>query len=377
MTFKRQTMAKTDYSVFDNMLEGLQVIGPDYSYVYVNRAVARQANVSMQDLLGVVMMEKFPGIEHTAMFGKLRRCMEDKKPCNMINRFQFPDGRAGWFDLRMEPVDDGVLIMSFDITDRKLLEEQLRELNELLELKVHERTRHLVEVLDREKEHVEVKDAFVSMASHELRTPISVITNSVVLAEHAMKTGNQDALERNFGRIRTATQNMVGILEDFLSLDSLQRGLVQVENESVDLEDFMKAVTEEFDNICKEGQMIKFSHNGRRDVMLGKNILRNILFNLISNAIKYSENNVRVTTNLNDGHLEICVKDAGIGIPEAQQVNLFSKFFRASNTTDIQGTGLGLNIVKHYVDLLHGSIDFCSKENKGTEFRVVLPVEQE
>jgi signal transduction histidine kinase len=124
----------------------------------------------------------------------------------------------------------------------------------------------------------------------------------------------------------------------------------------------------------KPGQTIELSCNGIScEVFLDKKILRNIVLNLLSNAIKYSEKNISLRAEVNAENIVLYVRDQGIGIPAEQQKNMFGKFFRASNASEIQGTGLGLNIVKHYVDLINGRIEFTSEEGIGTTFKLTIP----
>lgn len=112
--------------VLDNLLEGFQVISPEYRYIYVNDAVLRHGRTTSESLLGKTMMEVYPSIEETEMFAALRRCMRDRRPAQMENEFHFPDGAKGWFELRFEPVPEGVAILSIDVTDRKRAEIGLR-----------------------------------------------------------------------------------------------------------------------------------------------------------------------------------------------------------------------------------------------------------
>jgi signal transduction histidine kinase len=125
----------------------------------------------------------------------------------------------------------------------------------------------------------------------------------------------------------------------------------------------------------RKNQHVEFIYQGEEEVYQDKKILRNVLLNLLSNAVKYSQEGktVYVTTTVKSGKSQIAVKDEGIGIPAEAQKKLFDKFFRAKNATNIQGTGLGLNIVKRYVELLDGDIAFVSKENEGTTFTVEFP----
>ncbi len=247
------------------------------------------------------------------------------------------------------------------------------EVRNTLEEKVTERTRELLESLDREKELNELKSTFVSMASHEFRTPLSSIRLSAALAEQYAETGQQDLLDKHFSRIRSSVDNLTGILNDFLSLDKLQQGKVETHTEEFDLSEFLKDTISELDGMRKKGQEISYTHKGDRYVFCDKKILRNILLNLLSNAIKYSDKKIDLSSELTDGMAHIRVTDRGIGIPEEQQKELFTKFFRANNVNGIQGTGLGLYIVKRYTDLLDGSIHLDSKKNEGSTFTVSFP----
>lgn len=367
-------MTTQDYSVFDNMIEGVQVINNNWQYVYVNEALIKQSRTTKEDLLGHTMMEKYPGIENTALFKKIGKCMKERKASNMLNEFKFPDNTIGWFDLRMEPVKDGVLIMSFDVSKNKLMELELKELYGQLEFKVNERTKELVSALEREKKLNETKSTFVSMAAHEFRTPLSIILMNTSLAEKysdELKNKREICLER----IKKSVNNLVDLLNDFLSLDQLEHGKMEANKENFDLKIFLDNITKELKTINKKGQNINYSHIGNADVLADKKILRCIVLNLLSNAIKYSDKNIDLKTEVINHEIIIKIKDRGIGIPEEQQKDLFNKFFRASNASSIQGTGLGLNIVKHYVELLNGSINFDSQENKGTTFTIKFPNE--
>ncbi len=243
----------------------------------------------------------------------------------------------------------------------------------MLEEKVEERTKALSAALEREKKLHEMKGAFVSMASHEFRTPLSAILSSTSLAEKYTAPGQEEKREKHFTRIKSSVQQLNDILNDFLSLDKLEQGKVETEPEPFNLQELLRDIADEVSGMRKAGQDIHYIHNGGKDVRLDKKILRNVMLNLLSNAIKYSQKNVELLAEAANGKVTITVKDSGIGIPAAQQENVFSKFFRANNAGSIQGTGLGLNIVKHYVTLLGGTIGFTSTEGEGTTFTVQLP----
>ena len=284
-----------------------------------------------------------------------------------------------------------------DLSEIKKVEEQLRVANENLEAVVEERTQELEDVvnellrsnrkleksqmeleiaLKKEKELNELKSRFVSMASHEFRTPLSTIMSSASLLNRY--TGEQFEARKfkQIDRIKSAVVNLTGILNDFLSLSKLEEGKVQIQFAPVDIKDLFTRVQDEIAGILKEGQKIEVTLEGtERKIHTESRILKNTLFNLISNAIKYSGPHSTIHCNISylpDG-IEFRVRDEGIGIPEAEQQYLFERFFRASNVETIQGTGLGLNIVKRYLDLLKGTIDFTSKEGVGSTFIIHIP----
>ena len=299
--------------------------------------------------------------------------MDEGSSCRLLNEFPFADGSVGWFDLRIQPVEEGVLILSFDVTHLKEMEKELREWNEELERKIDEKTKALSETLEREKELNQMKSLFVSMASHQFRTPLSAILSSVGLIDVYREQGEYQKISRHVARIRSSVKNLTAILNDFLSLDKLEQQNLVLECESFDLKQFMLDINDEISGIVKPGQRINYSHMGSTDMTCDKQVLRNIIFNLISNSVKYSDHDVDLVTELKDDELKLTVKDKGIGIPEEEQHKLFGKFFRARNASGIQGTGLGLYIVKRFVELLEGRIHMTSKLNDGTCFTILLP----
>ena len=366
-------MGYNHYSVFDNLLEGVQVIDKNWRYYYVNKTVTRHGKMSKKELLGYTMMEKYPGIEKTKLFKLIGLCMDDRKPSKFLNEFEFPDGSKGYFELRIQPVPEGVLILSIDVTEEKNLDNKLRLFNEQLEDMVNERTQELVNSLEREKMLNELKSRFVSTASHEFKTPLGAIEISVNVLDIFNKPPNKKERDKYHKYIKTSVKNLHQILNDFLSLDRLEQGKVYYHNQEFDLPSLIVSDLKKHKLMCKNGQKINYKHNGEKLVWMDNQILRSILSNLLSNAIKYSEKDINLKTDINKGDLYIIVEDKGIGIPKAEQKKLFEKFFRASNTNNIQGTGLGLNIVKRYVELLNGTINIFSNIGKGTVVKVSFP----
>jgi signal transduction histidine kinase len=221
-----------------------------------------------------------------------------------------------------------------------------------------------------------MKSRFVSIASHEFRTPLSAILSSTSLIDHYVTPDQEEKRRKHIDRIKSSVKNLTSILDDFLSLEKLEQGKVEAHNLEFNLKDFIQDAIDEIDGMLKrKNQHVEFIYQGEEEVYQDKKILRNVLLNLLSNAVKYSQDGktIYVATALKSGKAHIAVKDEGIGIPAEAQKKLFDKFFRAKNATNIQGTGLGLNIVKRYVELLDGDIAFVSKENEGTTFTVEFP----
>jgi len=289
------------------------------------------------------------------------------------------DGTYYWVDTTIVPFlnEKGkpyqYLAIRSDITLRKLAEEQIIRINQNLEKKIKERTFELTEALEREKEVSDMKSRFVSMASHEFRTPLSAILSSTSLIDHYKDPEQSEKRHKHIERIRSSVRNLTDILDDFLSLDKLEQSKVEVNNTQFDLHKLVEDVTEETSGMMKKkNQRVNVLHDGQGEIVQDKKIVRNILLNLLSNAIKYSpeDGEIIIRTASKNNKVSVSIEDKGIGIPSEAQKDLFSKFFRARNAANIQGTGLGLNIVKRYMELLDGSIYFVSEENKGSTFTI-------
>ncbi|MCF0062610.1 PAS domain-containing sensor histidine kinase [Dyadobacter sp. CY107] len=310
------------------------------------------------------------------------------------------DGSEFPVEVSLSPfqTSDGEFVVSFviDITERKKQENRIREanleiqkLNAELEERVEQRTRELAEAvkkvedsqeeviraLKKEKELNNMKSQFVTIASHEFRTPLATILSSASLIGRYGTTEEEEKRQKHVKRIKSAVTNLTEILNDFLSIGKLEEGRVHSIPVQVELEDFCKNLIDEIQGLCKEKQQIHLQYTGNTEVWLDKQLLRNILFNLLSNGIKYSDAGKEITLKINAeaDHVDMAVHDEGIGIPEKDQPNVFDRFFRAHNAGATQGTGLGLNIVKDYVTLMGGNVTFSSETGKGTTFFVYLP----
>ncbi len=260
------------------------------------------------------------------------------------------------------------------------LVEDLERANNFLQEQIAERKKAEEETkkaLAKERELNELKTKFVSIASHEFRTPLSTVMSSASLVQQYKDKGDLEKIDKHIQRIKSSVNHLTAILNDFLSLGKLEEGRVEIEREEVNVDEFFNEIHEEIRPLLKDGQTIELSCTlKKKNIPLDRRVMRNILFNLISNASKYSERNktIHITCKESKNDLVIAIRDEGIGIPEHEIKHLFERFFRATNATNIQGTGLGLNIVKRYVDLLDGKIDFESYEGKGSTFTITLPI---
>ena len=255
------------------------------------------------------------------------------------------------------------------------LEKQVEE-NKEKEKALRESQMQLREALAQEQELNELKSRFVSMASHEFRTPLATILTSVSLIDKYDDPEQLDRKKKHINRVKSNVRNLNNILNDFLSVSKLEEGKIKADSEWMDLSGLLQEALDDITPEAKKGQEFITNWDGeKREVFLDPKLIRNILNNLLSNAIKYSPEGKEIHLNvyLRPGELTLEVKDNGIGIPEAEQVHLFERFFRARNVTNIQGTGLGLSIVKKYVELMGGEITCESKENHGTSILLTFP----
>jgi len=296
-----------------------------------------------------------------------------------------------------------VIAFVSDITKRKAIEnetvlqkeelalvnKQIEKFNAELEQQVVARTQQLQETLtaleiskeelqkafSKEKELGDLKSRFVSMASHEFRTPLSTILSSASLVSKYTTEYEQDKRDKHINRIKSAVNNLTDILNDFLSIGKIEDGKVVAQFTPFDIRELITTVCNELAGIIKPGQAINYKHYGHQMVHLDPSLLRNVMINLLSNAIKFSPDNgkIEVGSKLEADVIELSVRDHGIGISIADITHLFERFYRGTNVTNIQGTGLGLHIVERYVALMNGSIRLDSELEKGTCFFITLP----
>ena len=301
-----------------------------------------------------------------------------------------------------------VMSLIIDISIRLETQRQIRELNNELEGKIQIRTKELEEsitklknlnlnleleirkrkeaenrikaALQKEKELNELKTKFLSLVSHEFKTPLSGILTSVVLAGKYKLEEQQDKREKHFNTIKSKVHYLDNILNDFLSIERLETGKVNYKFNSFSLSKLINEVVYNANVTLKSGQEIEYPQNiDNIEIRQDEKILELVLSNLLNNAIKYSPEDTQITfqINIENETIKFVIRDQGMGIPEKDQKHIFERYFRAENALLNQGTGIGLNIVKVHLENLGGKIWFNSEENKGATFFVELPFIQE
>jgi len=404
MDYELKDLALRLQAIIDTAIDGIITIDDKGKVETINQAAAMQFGYEPDEIIGNNIKMLMPEPYHSNHDGYLASYITTRKP-KIIgsgreviglrkDQSQFPFRLAvSEVILNNRVIFTGII---HDLSDVKSAESELLQLNAKLELKVEERTNELESAinsllsankvleqnktelnlaLEKEKELNELKSRFVSMASHEFRTPLSTIMSSASLISKYTQEEHNEKRQKHVDRIKSAVGNLTGILNDFLSLSKIEEGKVALNIEDVALEDLCLLVIDEVKGLLRPGQKINHKLVDAISIKTDKRILKNVLFNIISNAIKYSPENseIRCQIKQKDNHIVVTIKDQGIGIPESEQKHLFDRFFRASNVETIQGTGLGLNIVKRYVELLEGTIDFESKLGEGTEFMITIP----
>jgi len=390
--------AKLLSAIIENAIDGIITIDNKGIIEHVNPAALKLFGFEIKELVGKNVSALMPQPDKERHDGYIKNYDNTgQKRIIGIGREvigQRKDGSTFPFRLGVSEVkfSDRKIYTGFihDLSKHKEDEARIKSYTEELEDKIRDRTRDLVKLvaeLESAKEHVnalfikekelnQLKTRFVSMASHEFRTPLSSIQLSATLIDKYTPKQDIENIEKHTGKIKNAVGNLTTILNDFLSLEKLEAGKVEVHPTWFSIINFAEEIVEEMQLISKQDQHIIYEHKGiSAQVFLDINLLKNSVINLISNAIKYSGENTMIQFNsiLKDDELLIEIKDNGIGIPETDLHNLFEPFFRAHNTGSIPGTGLGLNIVKRYVRLMNGNVACESAQNIGTTITLKFP----
>jgi PAS domain S-box-containing protein len=338
----------------------ISIIDKNYCFVYTGGELHKRLHSDIRSLIGREMYPRFPEPLREIIFVMLENVFQNKilisdfeLPYSILNRTYIMDA----FPLIEEDGSvNNIGVIIKNISKLKKAEEDLRE------------------ALKIERNLGELKSRFVSMASHEFRTPLSTVLSSAYLIEKYSSGEDQPKREKHLQRIVSSVNLLTDILNDFLSLGKMEEGKLHAKITEFSIEEMISATLEEMKNNLKKEQQIIYKHQGVENVFLDCTLLKHIVMNLISNASKFSPDSAAIEiTSSHQNHLvTLSVKDAGIGISKEDQKHLMERFFRGANSGNIQGTGLGLHIVSKYVEMMHGKIKCISELEKGTEFIITF-----
>jgi len=382
------TLSQQEFeALFDNAAIGIVTTDPHGEIVMINQFALQQFGYEREELIGQKIEILIPARVRKSHVGH-RDNYNNNNPhsrpmgIGLDLSAQKKDGTEFPVEvsLSLYRTTEGQFSIAFvnDISMRKASELALLQLNAELEAKVEARTQSLREALEREKDLSELKSRFVSMASHEFRTPLSTILSSAYLVSQYPGADDHPRREKHVQRIVSSVNVLTDILNDFLSVGRIEEGKIHVRPAQVVITEWMKAMVSELETILKKGQQLQYVHEGDAEVFLDQSLLRHIVQNLVSNAVKFSPDDsvIYLSTQRKDNELILTVRDSGIGIPPEDQKHLFERFFRAGNAVNIQGTGLGLHIVSKYAALMNGTISCTGNTGAGTTFTITFSLDQ-
>jgi signal transduction histidine kinase len=344
-----------------NYPEGsISIIDRNFNFIYTGGELYKQLKTDPSCWIGKNIFPMFPLTLQKKIESELSKVFQG----NTISDFELQDccfaGHIYTMDAFPLVEDDNSIkragIIIRNISKLKKAEEGLRK------------------ALEKERELGELKSRFVSMASHEFRTPLSTVLTSAYLLSKYNTTEEQPKRDKHIERIISSVNTLTDILNDFLSLGKMEEGKISIKPVSINIREFITGIANEIAPIQKKGQSIEYTHDGNETIMLDKGLLKQIVVNLLSNAIKFSldESKIEIKTIQNGESFVISVIDHGIGISREDQKHLFERFFRGANAMNIQGTGLGLHIVSRYAELMNGKVTVKSEIEKGTEFVITF-----
>jgi PAS domain S-box-containing protein len=349
------------YSVFDNMIEGVQVIDFEWRYFYANLSLAKQGLTTIEDMLGNTMMDLYPDIENSNVFQFLKKCMHERNPVELLSEFDFPDGSRGWFEISIQPVPEGILVFSSDITKLKRAEVALKQ-------KLTERTQMLSQITRQKKQLEE----FCQIIAHNLRAPL---TNLLLLNDLVKETQNTDEklhymeiqkpvldlLHKTFEELVDATQ----VRMDY----TIKRYRIDLEKQTIQI---IKRLQDE---IKKSKAHVTYDFSKVKTVFYSKKYMDSIIRNLLSNALKYYSSErtpeIHIKSYRKDGWVCIDVKDNGLGIDMKKNKEELFKLHKTFHNHPT-AKGYGLFITKTQIEAMGGSINAKSSPDKGSIFTVKL-----
>ncbi len=416
-TLTEESLLKTkEFSIlFEGISEGAIIVNSKGVIIQHNSSASRMFGYNPDELINNHINILIPSSYHNTHDAHVKSFIKKGESRQMgENRNVFGQKRDGStfpIEAGLNPFDfEGetfVMTLITDITKRVKDEDEIRTLNTTLEKKVKQRTKDLLDTVDdlseinkllkeeiskrkkaeakiksalsKERELNDLKTKFLSLVSHEFKTPLSGILTSATLAKKYVLETQQDKREKHLNTIKNKVHYLTSILNDFLSIERLETGKVTYKFESFSLLGMVNEIVYNANVTLKSGQTINYpQHLEDIELYQDRKVLELILSNLLNNAIKYSKEDTEITLNIDkdDTYIYFEVQDQGIGIPEKDKTHIFERYFRAENALLNQGTGIGLNILKVHLENLGGEVWFESQENVGSTFSVKLPIKQ-
>lgn len=373
------------HGIFDEMIEGIQIISPDWRYIYVNDTVATHAKFSKEELVGYTMTEKYPGIENSKLFETIQLCMKNGTAEQMINEFNFPDGSVGYFELRLQRIHEGVIIFSHDVTDQKVAEQLIKRTNAELEELIQLRTNELLkqkEIIENQVKRLEVlnntKDKFFSIVAHDLKTPIySMKSFSSLLIDHIESLSKEEIVHMS-ELFQISVDNTIKLADNLIAWARIQMNDFETIPQTVYVKDALSNIYELYKDVASKKEIeVSCLIEDSLSVFGDRNQVEFIIRNLVNNAIKYTTRGGFIEIKgavLPNNEVEISISDNGVGISDKMKEKIFSlnKNQSRNGTEGETGTGLGLMLCYEFTKLNGGKIDIESEENKGTTFNIKL-----
>jgi PAS domain S-box-containing protein len=369
---------------FDSMQAGILVYNEKEEIVLANTPISQIFDYTQSDLEKIKVYNLFKDFKIFKNFIKTPDAKKYKKLIEITgikkNGNEFP-AELSFGKISYENKPYFKLLLT-DISLRKKKEWKIESLNTQLEEEVKIRNIELENVIEKlkislskEKELNNLKTKFIALASHEFKTPLSAILSSTELMAKYSSLNNIEKRNEHLHKIKAMINHLNNMLDDLLTLENIETGIINIKTSKFKISDLISNILQYSRPILKKNQKLSFTNIEDGIIEHDFKILSIILTNLLSNAIKYSNENSEIVVNFNSNksNIHITVEDTGIGIPISEQNLIFNRFFRAKNALYYPGTGIGLNIVKGYIQSLNGIISFESIENKGTIFRVQLP----
>ena len=374
-------------TILNTTLEAVITSDKKGDIVYINEATTKLFGYEKEELIGSSVKKLMPSYhsrQHDSHMSNYRETKNAKvigKGRKVTAKKKNGDLFTCWLGLSELDVDGEhyfTAIMS-DISELEKANQELESLNKSLEIQVARRTNELKGALKKANELNELKSKFLTLASHEFKTPLATILSSAILIKKYDEPVNllNEKQQKHIHRIQNSVDLLTSILEEFINIEKIELNKIEKQYTTFSLNEVIEEAVELIDVQKKEGQSIEVNYRTEpRPITSDAHLVLYILLNLLSNAVKYSKENQPIYIEYNESPTEIniAVIDNGIGIPEANQKHIFERFFRADNAKSQKGTGIGLHIAKKYAQLLGGDIHFQSRYNNGSHFNFILPI---